>query len=944
MFALPFHFFVFVLKKVRGVTVLRVQILAFSLCSSALYMAGQHPSPVAHLLPPSVLRCANQDEPLAVVDARPDFSWQLRASSPMLHAVSQAAYRIQVAATDSGLASGHGILWDSGVVQSASISGIAYLGLPPQAEDSYAWRVRVWDERGRPSGWSKIAHWTQAPVWHAAWIAASTTNTEQTDNPLPLFRKSFTLSKPFIRAVLYASGLGQDELRINGRKVGRNEHTPGWSDYRKTVYYDSYDVTNLLHRGENTLGVLLGNGMYRVLKTPGRYTKFTKSYGPPKCIVQLRVELAGGDAVEIDSDGTWKTHPGPIVFSSTYGGEDFDARREPQGWDGTGFDDSEWPAATVVDGPGGTLQPELAPPIRVIRTYMPVKSTEPKPGILVYDLGQNFAGWPSISVTGAGGIVVKLTAGELLNSDGTVSQHSSGGPQWFSYTLRGSNVENWRPRFSYYGFRYVQVEGAGRVAAPGRARVLSLSGESVHSSSRNIGDFTSSDERLNRIHALILRAIENNAQSLFTDCPHREKLGWLEETHLLAPSMLYDFDFAGLYAATARNIADAQKTEGAKTGMVPEIAPQYVVFDPKYDVFNDSPEWGSAAVLAPWYVYQRYGDLHFLAAQYDVMRRYVAYLATRAHDGIIDYGLGDWYDIGPGNPGLPKLTSNGVTATAIYFQNLRVMEKTAALLGMSEESRGYREQANLVRGAFNARFFDDTSHRYDKGSQTAQATPLALGMVPDDQQAAVLNTLVEDIHAHQNHVTAGDIGFHYVVDALLDAGRSDVLLEMLERTDAPSYGYQLAQGATALTEAWDANPLNSQDHFMLGDAEEWFYRGLGGINVDLSKQGAERLVLHPAVPKKIAWVHTRYESAVGLVESQWRRGPEATVYDFSVPVNTTATIQLDTALPGMVNVNGTAPSKAHGGISIQCGKDSVQIVVGSGRYRIRAANPAEKDK
>ncbi|MGA2889069.1 MAG: family 78 glycoside hydrolase catalytic domain, partial [Terracidiphilus sp.] len=551
---------------------------------------------------------------------------------------------------------------------------------------------------------------------------------------------------------------------------------------------------------------------------------------------------------------------------------------------------------------------------------------------------------PSISVTGAAGIVVKLTAGELLNSDGTVSQRSSGGPQWFSYTLRGSGVENWHPRFSYYGFRYVQVEGAGRVAVPGKARIVSLRGESVHSSSREVGDFTSSDGQLNRIHALILRAIENNTQSLFTDCPHREKLGWLEEAHLLAPSMLYDFDLAGLYAATARNIADAQKTEGDKIGMVPEIAPQYVVFEPKYDVFNDSPEWGSAAVLAPWYVYQRYGDLHFLAAQYDVMRCYVNYLATRAHDGIIDYGLGDWYDIGPGNPGLSKLTTAGVTATAIYYQDLRVTEKTAALLGMSEESRGYREQADLVRGAFNARFFDAALHRYDKDSQTAQAMPLELGMVPVAQQAAVLDALVEDIHAHHNHVTAGDIGFHYVVDALLDAGRSDVLLEMLERNDAPSYGYQLAQGATALTEAWDANPLSSQDHFMLGDAEEWFYRGLGGINIDFSMQGAKRLVLHPAVLEKIAWVHTRYESALGLVESQWRRGPEETVYDFSVPINTTATIQLETALPAAVRVNGNAASNARGEISTSIGKDSVQIVVGSGRYRIRAANPAEGHK
>jgi hypothetical protein len=787
---------------------------------------------------------------------------------------------------------------------------------------------------------------TAPRVWSAAWIAAHATESEEAGEALPIFRKSFRISKPITRAIIYVSGLGQYELRINGRKVGNDALTPGWSDYRKTVYYDSYDVSRLLRNGENALGVLLGNGMYRVLRTNGRYTKFVGSYGPPKCIVQLHIEFAGGAYLDIASDKSWKTSPGPITFSSTYGGEDFDARREPQGWDRPGFDDSTWRAATVVDGPGGALLPELAPLVRGMHSYTPVKLTRPKPGILVYDLGQNFAGWPAIAVTGPAGAMVKLTPGELLNKDGTVSQRSSGGPQWFSYTLRGAGVESWHPRFSYYGFRYLQIEGAetGSVSAQGRARIVSVRGEAVHSSSEAVGVFASSDELLNRIHTLILRAIENNAQSLFTDCPHREKLGWLEETHLLAPAMLYDFDFAGLYSATARNIADAQKTEGAKAGMVPEIAPQYVVFDPKYDVFNDSPEWGSAAVLAPWYVYQRDGDLHALAAQLDVMRRYVAYLVTRAHDGFIDYGLGDWYDIGPGAPGLSKLTTAGVTATAIYYQDLRVLEQTTALLGMNEESRNYRKQAESVRAAFNARFFDAARHRYDKGSQTAQAMPLALGMVPEDERAAVLDALVEDIRAHQNHVTAGDIGYHYVVDALLDGGRSDVLLDMLERTDAPSYGYQLAQGATALTEAWDANPASSQDHFMLGDAEEWFYRGLGGIDIDFSRQGAERLVLRPAVLPRIEWVRTSYRSALGVIGSNWRSGASETEYEFVIPANATATIKLATAAPGAITVNETQPSKARGVIATHIVGNEVQIVLGSGHYRVRAANPTEKDK
>ena len=921
--------------------------------STLILPAQSSRSSLAHLLPPDDLRCNGQNEPLAVAAAKPGLSWKLKASSPALHSASQTAYQIQVAQTASDLATSRKLVWDSGVIHSAETRGIPYAGPTLSAQSTYVWKVRVWDEQGHPSAWSRPAHWTQTPEWHAKWIGAKADDANSQRDAMPLFRKSFTVDSPIRRALIYASGLGQDELHLNGKKVSDDQLTPGWSEYRKTVYFDTYDVTSLLHKGENAIGILLGNGMYRVLKTEGRYTKFTGSYGPLKCILQLHIEFADGQKLEVSSDETWKTAPGPVTFSSTYGGEDFDARRDPQGWDRPGFNDAAWQAAKVVDGPGGVLLPDLPPPIRVIKTYAPGQPTRPRPGLLVYDLGQNFAGWPAITVTGPAGAVVKLTPGELLNKDGTVSQRSSGEPQWFSYTLRGSkSAENWHPRFSYYGFRYVQVEGADTHPTPGAAQILVLRGEAIHSSSSVAGSFSSSDPLLNKIHTLILRAIENNSVSLFTDCPHREKLGWLEESHLLASAMLYDFDFARLYAATARNIADAQATGGPmqgnvpstappyKMGRVPEIAPQYVLFEPQWGVFDDSPEWGSAAVLSPWYVYQRNGDLQFLAEQYEVMRLYTGYLGTRAKDGIIAYGLGDWYDIGPGEPGISKLTTSGVTATATYYQDLRVMERTAALLGKNDESRQFAQLADATRDRFNARFFDSAAHRYDRGSQTAQAMPLVVGLVPDSERAAVLNALVKDIRAHNNHVTAGDIGFHYVVDALLDGGRSDVLLEMLERTDSPSYGYQLAQGATALTEAWDADPESSQDHFMLGHAEEWFYRGLGGINIDSSLRGDERLVLRPQVVGTLAWVKTSYQSNKGLVESAWQRGPVDTDYDFTIPVNSNATIEIFSTPGDGLTLNGLPATKAQGVISSTQIDSNTHIVVSAGHYRIRSASPS----
>jgi alpha-L-rhamnosidase len=900
--------------------------------TSPLARAANGRATSSHLASPSALRCAGAAAPLALASSHPDFSWQLTASLPTLHGVSQTAYQIQVR---KGFSPANSlVLWDTGAVHSRATSDISYAGPELTPGEAYQWRVRAWDERAQPSAWSAWARWSQAPVWHAAWIAERISPSDTA--PMPLFRKSFRLTGVVRRAMLYATGLGQDEIRINGAPVTQDLLTPGWTNYRKTVAYDAYDVTARLHPGQNVLGVLLGNGMYRVLHTPGRYTKFTGSFGPPKCIVQLDLTMADGRQIKIASDDSWKTHPGPIVFSSTYGGEDFDARREPIGWGSPGFRDADWSPAAIVDGPGGTLIPELAPPIRVMHVYAPVRVTHPAAGITVYDLGQNFAGWPAIRVTGPPGSSVRLIPGELLDETGRVSQRSSGRPQWFTYTLRGTGVERWHPRFSYYGFRYVQVEATAAHGSAQLPRVLALAGQAVHTTSPQVGSFSSSSDLLNRIHTLILRAIENNAVSLFTDCPHREKLGWLEETHLMAPSMLYDFDFSGLYAATARNIADTQTIGGEQDGMVPEIAPQYVVFDPKHGVFDDSPEWGSAAVLAPWYVYERTGDLDFLRRQYDVMRRYVAYLATRASGNIIAYGLGDWYDIGPGAPGFSKLTTMGLTATATYYQDLRVLEHTAALLGQHDESAQYGQQAVRVRDAFNARFFDPAQHRYDKGSQTAQAMPLALGIVPAGERAAVLAALVRDIRAHQNHVTAGDIGFHYVVDALIQGGRSDVLLDMLQRTDAPSYGYQLQQGATSLTEAWDANPASSQDHFMLGDGEEWFYRGLGGIRVDRSLPPAQQITLRPAVPTGFDWVRTRYLSSLGPIESEWRRNGAQLVYDFSIPANSTAFIEVQANNPRAVTINGHAASAADGVLSMHVDGPNLRIEVSSGTYRIVA--------
>jgi hypothetical protein len=703
--------------------------------------------------------------------------------------------------------------------------------------------------------------------------------------PLPIFRRGFTARAGVASATLFISGLGQFEAHINGHNVTQALLTPGWSDYRKRVYYDSYDVTKLMVPGENAIGVLLGNGMYNVESPANRYTKFRGSFGEPKLMVALALRFTDGTGQRIVSDGAWKCAAGPMPFSNIYGGEDYDARLEQAGWDAPGFDDKGWAAASVVAGPGGELVAETIPPVVANESYAPVAITHPRPGVAVYDLGENMAGWPEIEVKGARGTSVKLTPGELLDADGLVTQRSMNAsaknPAYFTYTLKGGGVEAWHPRFSYTGFRYVQVETAGFNPEATPPVVVKIAGRFLHDAVSVDGTFTSSSELLNRVHTLIDRAILSNSVSVLTDCPTREKLGWLEQTHLAGASIMYNYGVAGLYAKQAADMRDAQTADG----LVPDIAPEFTTFPGD---FRDSPEWGAAVILSPWAAYQFYGDLDLLRDEYPAMQRYAEYLRGKAQGHLLLYGLGDWYDIGPKSPGRSQLTSAGVTATAIYYQELIALADVASVLKRFDEAKNYLSEAVAVKDAFNTRFFHADTNQYDTGSQTANAMALAVGLVETNRRKAVLANLVADIHAHGDHVTAGDVGFHYVVRALTDYGRSDVLYAMLTRTDKPSYGDQLAHGATTLTEAWDANPGSSQNHFMLGHAEEWFYRGLAGIRVSLLREPSippdEHVLIVPSVVGDLTHVSASYNSKLGLVASAWTRDGDKLTMDVTLPV------------------------------------------------------------
>lgn len=703
----------------------------------------------------------------------------------------------------------------------------------------------------------------------------------QRKDVLPLFRKSFGIKKAVTSATVFISGLGQFEMSINGKKAGDHFLDPGWTQFSKKAQYVTFDVTKQLRRGENVIGVSLGNGFYYI---PGeRYRKLTGAYGYPKMIAKIRVQYKDGSEQTIVSDNSWSTAPSPVFFSSIYGGEDYDASKEKSGWDQKGYNDAGWKRAVVTTGPP-KLVAQSAAPVKVMQVFNPVSKKELSKGVWVYDLGQNFSGIPSIKVSGKKGDTVRLRPAELINADGSANQKATGAPHYYTYVLKGTGIEEWQPRFTYYGFRYVQVEGATPHAGnTGLPVIKKLKGLHIRNSADEIGSFSCSNALFNKTNDLIRWAIRSNMVSVFTDCPHREKLGWLEETHLMGASVQYNYDIAALIKKVVHDMIDAQTPEG----LIPDIAPEYVHFD---GGFRDSPEWGSAGVIFPWYAFQWYGDTAILRDAYPMMKKYVHYLKGKAKGHILYFGLGDWFDLGPNRPGVSQLTPEGVTSTATYYYDLTILSKIARVLGYKSEVPFFEDWAQTVKMAFNKKFFNTITKQYATGSQAANAMALYMGLVEPRDRNAVVQNLVKDIRAHNNALTGGDVGYRYVLRALEDAGYSDVIYDMNNRSDVPGYGYQLAHGATALTESWAALPSVSNNHFMLGHLMEWFYSGLCGIRQAEGSVGFKAIEIRPHPVGSITHARAQYHSVYGLIEAGWKKEGRQFTVTVSIPPNTTATV------------------------------------------------------
>ncbi len=881
------------------------------------------------------LRCESQGDPLGVDVATPHLSWGLSGSE---RTQRQTAYRILVASSLDRLRQNRGDQWDSGKVASSEQSGVEYGGPALRSNQQCFWKVMVWDQVGKGSRWSRAGSWTMGLLgpgeWKAKWVQSPETNVY----PLPLFRRELRVERPIQRALVHVCGLGQFDLFLDGAKVSDHFLDPAWSVYEKTDYCVTFDLTEKLGVGDHALGVMLGKGFFN---TDGdRRVHGVQSNRPLRLLLQAHIWFTDGTEQTLVSDTSWRVSPGPITHSAILGGEDYDARLMPVGWSKAGFNDQAWKPATESQSPGGILRATMSPPMKVMESFRPVRMDEPAPGKFVYDFGQNASAIPKLRVRGRAGAVVRLTPAEqrhgmtprVNNGRGLVNQAGVGTPNYFQYTLRGGEVEEWIPQFSYSGFQYLQVEGAvpaGNANSGGLPVIEELVSLHVRNVAEKTGSFECSNPLLNAIDRIIDRAVQANMAHVLTDCPHREKLGWLEVSYLMGPSIAGRYDISRFYSKVSRDCGDSQQADG----LVPTVAPSYPAFS---GGFAYTPEWGAAAVVVPWQVYEWYGDRRVLRDSYTTMKGFVDFIEQTSANLVPRPGLGDWYDYGGKTVGPSQFTPVELSAMATFYRCSRIVADTAALLGEGAEASKYQALAQRIRTAFNERFFDGVAEYKNSGSpQTGGSMASALGMVPPGREKAVLERILQDVKDRNDQQTVGDIGHWYFLKALAEGGQSEFLYRLTTRTNMGGYGFIVNNGWTSMPEAWDADTGASMNHCMLGHIQEWFLGDLGGIRPDPAAPGFRRVLIEPQVVGDLQWVKASHRGPGGDVCVSWhRRGDRGLDCQIVIPPNTTAQVRLPAREGSTVKEGGRTVARQKGVRLI--GRDSVgvKLELQSGTYAL----------
>jgi len=839
----------------------------------------------------SSLRCEYMENPLGIDNKSPQLSWKLTSSGKDQ---TQTAYRILVASDAAELDKNVGDLWDSGKVDSSDETGVKYSGTPLVSGQMCFWKVMVWDRDGKQSKWSKPAYWSMGLLntqdWKAVWIGFDRPRIDAESNyakkklpyllvPPRFLRKEFTVDKPVSRATLYASALGNYKMSINGDEVGNEYFTPGWTDYRVRVYYNTYDVTKLLKKGQNAIGGILADGWYSGYIG---YKQMRDFYGKkPRLLGQLVIEHKDGSKTVVATDGNWKANTGPILEGDFLAGETYDARLEMIGWDEPGFNAGNWTKVDVTDKIEAKIEAYPSNTVKVFQEIKPLSVSEPVKGNYVYDMGTNFAGFVRLKVRGDKGRKITLRFGERLNEDGTVYTANLRKARVIdTYICKGDGVEVWQPRFTFHGFQYVEVTGF-----PGKPNRDMITGIELTSATPVTGSFECSDPRLNQLYHNICQTQRANFIDIPTDCPQRdERMGWTGDAQAYVRTACFNMDVQSFFRKWLVDLTDAQLEDGD----FPKVAPEVVTYG------SGGPAWADAGVICPWAIYEVYGDKTILEKHYDAMAKFVEFREKSAPDHLAPekfHCYGDWLNI---NADTPK----DVIYVVYTAGDAQIMTKVAAVLGKDEDVAKYTKLYGDIKRAFNKAYV--SSDGTIKGNtQTAYILALWFDLVDGQLRDKAEQHLIKRIKERDWHLSTGFVGTRDLMHVLTKIDRTDVAYRLLFTDTYPSWLFPVKNGATSIWERWDSwTPekgfgdvgMNSFSHYAYGSVGQWMFENIGGVKS--AKPGYKEIVIKPYITDKLIWAKTSYDSIHGIIAVDWKRKGQKVTLKVSVPMNVKARVHV----------------------------------------------------
>ena len=904
-------------------------VLVLSTSMHAVAFAGESRPPVAL----TYLRCEYTVDPLGIDARQPRLSWQLSADA---RGVVQAAYQIRVAESAEGLAANP--IWDTGRVDSDQSIHVVYEGPTLVSGRRYYWQVRVWDGDGAVSDWSAPAFWEMGLLdpsdWQASWITPAWDEDLTAAEPAPMLRTSFTVEGQVREARAYVTSLGLYEVELNGRRVGDQVFTPGWTSYDTRLQYQTYDVTGLLEPGANAVGATLGDGWYRGHMT---WDMRRNVYGEHLALLlQLRITYTDGRVQIVGSDASWKATTGPIRMADIYNGEHYDARLEKRGWSRAGYDDGAWSGVRLIDHPKDVLIAPAGPPVRKVEEITPVAILHTPAGETVFDMGQNMVGWVRLTVRGAAGTTVTLRHAEVLDRDGNLyTDNLRSAQQTIRYTLAGGGIEVYEPHFTFQGFRYVAVDGL-----PGTPTLGNLTGVVIHSDMTPTGSFETSNPAINQLQHNIVWGQKGNFLDVPTDCPQRdERLGWTGDAQVFAPTAAFNMDVAGFFTKWLGDLAADQKPNGSIPWVIPDVVSRGSATG------GGATGWADAGVVIPWTLYVVYGDTRILETQYESMKAWIGYMRDRAGDDLIwdgDPHFGDWLAYSTDRSDYPGATTDkDLIATAYFAHSTSLLQRIATILGKESDAVRYSALLDDIKQAFR-REYVTANGRVASNTQTAYALALSFGLMPEGQDAEAAGRLARDVRAFGNHITTGFLGAPLVSRSLSDHGYLDVAYDLLNQDTYPSWLYPVKTGATTIWERWDGikpdgsfqDPgMNSFNHYAYGAIGEWMYRVVAGLEADPDEPGYKHVRIRPQPGGGLTYARATLNTMYGVTASAWELVDGQFRLDVTVPPNTHATVRLPHATLATVTESGRALDAADGvARAFQEGEAAI-VEVGSGRYR-----------